>query len=261
MSWWDYGHWITLRAERIPVSNPFQEGAVVSANYLLSQSESESESILSDIDDGSGVRYVILDWQIVSSGAKLHGPATFKEGVSVTDYQNYLLKQVPGGYELRHILHPSSYYHSQMVRLYHYHGSSITPAPVVIDWEGIPGLDSKYYKLSPTVSENSSGNLFTFFDTMEEAQNFTQENPTSQIGGIGTFSTEPVPALKHYRLVYATPKAIQISPYYVHTTSSWVKIFERVPGATITGTAPPNTPISGVVAMHVPTTNSTFRYI
>ncbi|MCH2453385.1 MAG: oligosaccharyl transferase, archaeosortase A system-associated [Halobacteriales archaeon] len=259
MSWWDYGHWITLRAERIPVSNPFQEGAVVSANYLLSQSESESESILSTIDDGSGVRYIVLDWQIVSSGAKLHGPATFKEGVSVTNYQNYLIEPVPGGYGLRHILHPSSYYNSQMVRLYHYHGSSIAPTPLVIDWDTVPGLDPEYYKLSQT--RPGDPDMFPVFDTIEDAQSFTQDNPTSQIGGIGTFPTEPIPALKHYRLVYATPNAIQISPYYVHTTSSWVKIFERVPGATITGTAPPNTPISGAVAMHVPTTNSTFRYI
>ena len=261
MSWWDYGHWITLRAERIPVSNPFQEGAVVSANYLLSQSESESESVLSDLDEGSGVRYVVLDWQIVSSAAKLHGPATFKEEASVRDYQNYLLEQVSGGYQIRHILHPSSYYHSQMVRLYHYHGSSVMPTPVVINWESIPGLDSKYYKLSQVQGENSFGDMFTLFDTIEEAQSFTRENPTSQIGGIGTFSTEFIPALKHYRLVYATPNMIQITPYYVHTDSSWVKIFERVPGATITGTAPPNTPISGIVAMHVPTTNSIFHYV
>ena len=262
MSWWDYGHWITLRAERIPVSNPFQEGAVVSANYLLSQSESESEDVLSDLDEGSGVRYIALDWQMVSSGVKLHGPATFKEGVSVRDYQNYLFEEVPvssgGGYQLRHILHPSSYYNSQMVRLYHYHGSSIAPTPLVIDWDIVPGLDPEYYKLSQT--RPGDPDMFLVFETIEEAQSFTQENPTSQLGGIGTFSTESVPALEHYRLVYATPNVVQISPYYVHTPSSWVKIFERVPGATITGTAPPNTSISAIVAMHVPTTNSTFHY-
>ncbi|GAI14766.1 unnamed protein product, partial [marine sediment metagenome] len=31
MSWWDYGHWITRIAHRIPISNPFQQGASLSA--------------------------------------------------------------------------------------------------------------------------------------------------------------------------------------------------------------------------------------
>ncbi len=259
MSWWDYGHWMLLRAERIPVSNPFQENAAISANYLLAQSELESEQILSEIDEGSGVRYVAIDWQMVAPGAKLHGPATFKEGVSILDYQNYLFQEVSGEYQLAHLLHTPSYYNAQMVRLYHYHGSAISPAPVVIDWQPIPGFNPEHYRSHQKNEESST--IFSNFDTLDEARYFTQNNPTSQIGGIGTFSSEEIPALEHYRLVYATPDVVQISPYYVHTPSSWVKIFERVPGATIIGMAPPNTSISAMVAMHVPTTNSTFHYV
>ncbi len=256
MSWWDYGHWITLRAERIPVANPFQEGAVIAANYLLSQNELESEEILETINEGSGVRYVMLDWQIVSPGIKLYAPTIFKDGVSQSDFQQLLFQQTEQNiYSLYHLLHPSAYYKSQMVRLYHYHGSAINPLPIVIDWEPMPGFDPGYNKSEP-VGESS----FHSFSTIEEAEFFVENTPTSQIGGIGTFSTESISALEHYRLVYASPDVIQISPYYVHTDSSWVKIFERVPGAEITGITSPNSIVMAKVTMNVPTTASEFNY-
>lgn len=34
MSWWSYGHWITRVAHRIPISNPFQQGASEAAKFL-----------------------------------------------------------------------------------------------------------------------------------------------------------------------------------------------------------------------------------
>lgn len=49
LSWWDYGHWITKVSHRVPVANPFQQGAVDAANFFVDGTE---------ID---GVRYVIVD--------------------------------------------------------------------------------------------------------------------------------------------------------------------------------------------------------
>ncbi len=46
MSWWDYGHWITTTAERIPNANPFQEGPRPASAYLLAQSEERANLIL-----------------------------------------------------------------------------------------------------------------------------------------------------------------------------------------------------------------------
>jgi len=45
-SWWDYGHWITTRAERIPNANPFQQNAGEAADYLLAPSEEASREVL-----------------------------------------------------------------------------------------------------------------------------------------------------------------------------------------------------------------------
>ena len=61
MSWWDYGHWITTIAHRIPIANPFQQGAHVAAEYLISTNETEANKILNEL----GVKYVVTDYPIV----------------------------------------------------------------------------------------------------------------------------------------------------------------------------------------------------
>lgn len=53
LSWWDYGHWIIEVAHRVPVSNPFQQGAVEAAKFFVRDKE---------ID---GVKYVIVDQEMV----------------------------------------------------------------------------------------------------------------------------------------------------------------------------------------------------
>ncbi|SFS68496.1 oligosaccharyl transferase, archaeosortase A system-associated [Halostagnicola kamekurae] len=61
MSWWDYGHLITTQAERIPHSNPFQQNARSSAAYLTADSEERGEMILETISSDANV-----DWADVS---------------------------------------------------------------------------------------------------------------------------------------------------------------------------------------------------
>ncbi|MFB6362388.1 MAG: oligosaccharyl transferase, archaeosortase A system-associated, partial [Halobacteriales archaeon] len=46
MSWWDYGHWITYTAERIPNANPFQQGPAQASAYLLAENETRANLIL-----------------------------------------------------------------------------------------------------------------------------------------------------------------------------------------------------------------------
>ena len=61
MSWWDYGHVITWIAHRIPNANPFQAGAHIAAEYLISTDESKANEILDEL----GTRYVITDFMMV----------------------------------------------------------------------------------------------------------------------------------------------------------------------------------------------------
>ncbi|MBZ6494573.1 oligosaccharyl transferase, archaeosortase A system-associated [Natrinema longum] len=55
MSWWDYGHLITTQSERIPHSNPFQQNARSSSAYLTAGSEERAELILDGIAAGGSV--------------------------------------------------------------------------------------------------------------------------------------------------------------------------------------------------------------
>ncbi|QCS41780.1 oligosaccharyl transferase, archaeosortase A system-associated [Natrinema versiforme] len=55
MSWWDYGHLITTQGERIPHSNPFQQNARSSSAFLTAESEERAELILDAIAAGESV--------------------------------------------------------------------------------------------------------------------------------------------------------------------------------------------------------------
>ncbi|OIB56006.1 oligosaccharyl transferase, archaeosortase A system-associated [Natrialba sp. SSL1] len=55
MSWWDYGHLITTQSERIPHSNPFQQNARSSSAFLTAESEERAELILDAIATGESV--------------------------------------------------------------------------------------------------------------------------------------------------------------------------------------------------------------
>ena len=69
MSWWDYGHMITWIAHRIPNANPFQAGAHIAAEYLISTDEDTANDILDEL----GARYVITDFMMVDwMGAPPH---------------------------------------------------------------------------------------------------------------------------------------------------------------------------------------------
>ncbi len=65
MSWWDYGHWITRIAHRIPVANPFQQGiggpyqedTPGACTFFIAKNETEANKIADALD----VRYVVTD--------------------------------------------------------------------------------------------------------------------------------------------------------------------------------------------------------
>ncbi|WP_323191292.1 oligosaccharyl transferase, archaeosortase A system-associated [Halostella sp. PRR32] len=46
MSWWDYGHWITVQGERIPNANPFQQGPRPASEFLQTTNETRAELVL-----------------------------------------------------------------------------------------------------------------------------------------------------------------------------------------------------------------------
>src|SRR5699024_4834526 len=145
------------------------------------------------------------------------------------------------------------YYESMISRLYNFHGSAAEVKPVVFDYENPQYDDNGSLALATLPTGNETA--VRQFQNMSAAKEFVEQDGSARIGGIGPYPEERVPALEHYRLVHATERTIQ-RQLPGPTSSNWVKTFERVPGARVTGTGPANTTVTANVEMKLPGTAS-----
>ncbi|SDG22230.1 dolichyl-diphosphooligosaccharide--protein glycosyltransferase [Halorubrum xinjiangense] len=288
-SWWDYGHWITTRAERIPNANPFQQNAGEAADYLLAPSEEEAAEVLaSQSTEGNDTRYVMVDWQMASPNSKFNAPVTFYSGNETTrDFNELLYQRVEGQNGQSGGLRPAlqtrtqRYHESQMIRLYQHYGSAVEPEPVVLDWEPQTAQTQSGDQIEIKVLP-SEGQPIQRFDNLSAAESYVEEDGSAQVGGVMGVPSERVDALEHYRLVHAT-EAPGRSPYAQQAqilaqqlgvdlqatfgeslfgafSDDFVKTFERVPGATVEGSgAEPGQEVEATVEMEKPN-GQTFEY-
>jgi dolichyl-diphosphooligosaccharide--protein glycosyltransferase len=279
MSWWDYGHFITTRGERIPNANPFQQGATDSAQFLLATNETAANDmrVIEGADDGEGTRYVMLDWKLAEPALLVRqGGVTAlsnKFGAPVTFYRNSNVPDPNAANPERDVIVSAqsralgvslsqAHFQSMRNRLYNHHGSAIP----VQQRQGVPvvSFDRELTNQAGDTIGYRSPRLF-FNDTVEEARQFAAENQPAQVGGVEfypgvigqssvQYPRERVPALEHYRLVHATEQRSPLGEPYLKT-------FERVPGATVEGSgAPAGATVTAQVVMRVPTTNESFLY-
>ncbi|EMA10199.1 dolichyl-diphosphooligosaccharide--protein glycosyltransferase [Haloarcula vallismortis] len=275
LSWWDYGHWITTRAERVPNANPFQQGTETVAPFLIAQNETQANDILDNTDeDDAKTRYVAVDWKMAETngnilgnrGGKFFAPPAFVDGVQASDYYSRLYIQSQSGGVRQVTFQQQAYYETMVTRLYRFHGSAAEPQPIVVDWENKQTERGGQYRGAPTNEQEPEGQqpgrVIREFESVEQARQYTENDATSQLGGYGGAPSERVPAMEHYRLVGSS----ETGPYEVYGLqslrqhSAWTKIFERVPGATIEGTGPANATVRTAVQMRNPATNKTFIY-
>jgi len=269
MSWWDYGHFITTRAERIPNANPFQQGSDTAAKYLLAQNETAANNVLeANEEDDAKTRYVAVDWKMAETntqrGGKFFAPPAFVEGEQRSDYYSNLFLNVNSQRPVQQVtFQRQAYYDTTVARLYHFHGSAAEPQPIVVDWENKQTQQGNQFRGAPTNEQEpegqQQGRVIRTFETTQQARQYVENDPTSQLGGYGPNPSERVPAMEHYRLVGSSEReAFPNSPAY--DSSAWTKIFERVPGATIEGTGPENATVQAAVRMRNHKTNNTFVY-
>lgn len=62
LTWWDYGHWITRIGQRVPLASPALQTADNIGAFFVAQNPGDAE----DAIDGLGVRYVVIDGQIMT---------------------------------------------------------------------------------------------------------------------------------------------------------------------------------------------------
>jgi dolichyl-diphosphooligosaccharide--protein glycosyltransferase len=211
LSWWDYGHWITGEGERIPAANPFQQNVRPAADFLLAQNESGAMDILErDFDDheNAKTRYVMIDELMAETdtrvGGKFFAPADFHDDYNRSDFYRTL---VSGG-GVSGTVQTQNYYQSMLTRLYSYHGSSQAPQPMVVNWQGQVQVSDRGSGFISAPQNTTAEPVVQFAENMSAARDIVANDPSSQIGGLGPYPAERVPALEHFRLVHLDEVAL-----------------------------------------------------
>jgi len=213
MSWWDYGHWITYIAHRIPNSNPHQRGAGRVARFFTSQNENSASKILNRL----GSKYVIIDNKMAME-EKFYAMAIFA-GKNWSQFFGVYYQKTDGKLKPVMLYYPE-YYRSMCSRLYNFEGNAVIPVNstgVISYIERIDKKGTKYKKISD----------YKLFPTYEEAKTFLKTHPDYKIVGTNPFiSPVPLEKLKHYRLIHKSDSSLTKQG---GKKNSCVKIFEYIP--------------------------------
>jgi len=189
MSWWDYGHWITRIAHRIPISNPFQYGAPLAARYFIAQDEDSANQIMNDLD----ARYVIVDHKMPTT--KFHAMPAFADSAGDAFYETYHRPTEEGMLEPVRLYYPA-YYQSMVVRLYVFDGEAVAARdPTVVSYEERISKEGVKYK---RITNSQS------FPTYEAAADYLDslESGDCVLVSMDSFSSPvALEALEQYQLI------------------------------------------------------------
>jgi len=193
MSWWDYGHWITAIAQRIPNSNAFQDGASSAARFFTCLDEKSACEQL----DALGSKYVILDISMATS--TFNSITSWTESPRLIEY--YYQKSQSGKLERVAVYHPD-YYRSMCSRLYNFSGEAVIPdkTQVIKTAKRLDGKGNSFIEIIQAAT----------FKTFEEAQKYIQDNPEFVIVGTDPFvSPVPLQKLDHFNFVFGSETVIK----------------------------------------------------
>jgi dolichyl-diphosphooligosaccharide--protein glycosyltransferase len=213
----------------------------------------------------------MIDSQMANTNDKFAAPTVFNDAVSFGDFINTVVStQTRQPQRVR--IRTQRYYESQMTKLYSYHGSAVEPTPVVLD----PQRETLSTRDGGRTTIRTVGQGYQTIGTLERAKSYVAENPGAILGGIGSLPRERVDALENYRLIKShqstsgryirnvrrTQQLTNASSFRaLRNAPSWVKTFEKVPGATVEGSgAPPETEVKATVDMRIPSNGRTFSY-
>jgi len=224
MSWWDYGHWITYMAHRIPNANPHQAGASSAAEFFTAQDESSANEVL----DEHGSRYIIIDGLMalheIDPKARIYGHFYAMLDWAGKDRERFyeVYYQKEGGKLTPVTLYYPAYYQSMSSRLYIFGGEKWVPTHSTLVISYIEKTNTRGVKYKE-ISDRRN------FATYEEAEAFLELHGSSNYRMVGDnqlLSPVPLEKLEHYRLIYKSPGTMAVRG---NETISKVEIFEYIP--------------------------------
>ena len=232
LSWWDYGHWIQAIGKRPPVANPFQQAAPFAALWFTERDPAAAERALDEwVGDEGPVRYVFIDDEMATGkyGA-ITVWANTNNGSRAQWAGGQYMEPRPydaGGRQLTFVATGPEYRESMMARLYDADADGLRNYRLV--WE--------YAQYSPI---GSIGRV-------------NQDGPNCLHDIIPSrgcpFNVEFQEVLQ-YREGTAVPLGDDYYAYDLKPVSR-LKLFERVEGARLTGTAVPGAQVAAVVDLQV----------
>ncbi len=230
LSWWDYGHWITYLAKRIPITTPFQNNVPPVAQFLVATDEKSADTLANKI----GAKYVIIDYEMINS--KYPSLPLWAYGQDARDkYQKYYYQQSknnPNQYDPVLTLKPD-FFTSMVSRLYIFDGTETNSTGGSLVQYGEMQTGSQKV---PAISR-----INTLTPEQAEKAAVSPLSPGTDLVSIQyTHPITNVPALTHYRLVYESP-TITASDDLAEMHN--VKIFEKVSGYQINGTGTLELPV------------------
>lgn len=250
MSWWDYGHLIETNGHRMPNANPFQQGigsvatnTAGSSPFFIAQNESIAEKVAANLDTNkspyTNVKYAMIDIQMASYNEKFHAMASWS-GISPSKYYGAFY-QLQGDIAKPIFSLRAPYFQTMSSRLYYFDGSE-TPVgqSFAIKYKLMEQDGSTFSVITdPPLISSSYAELQSYVKQAESegyrAEILGNSAPSSMTSAV------PLEALQHYRLIHESENTV------TYSGQKFVKIFEHVPGAVVTGTAGQGAKVSASV--------------
>jgi len=234
MSWWDYGHWITVEGERPAVANPFQQGARTASGFFLAQSEERANLLLDAL------------------------PASQDTDERIAEMENDELREVANSASAQEESEDTRYVviDDQMA------GEKFG---AIRQWTSPPGVDGQIDVQSEQFRDSMLSELYfqdanglSHYRLVHENEEFSAVGFLPGRGNRLTWRTTG-PIATGFNESFQTGLAIQQQGYENIDMESTVKTYERVDGATLTGDAEPNQTVVAAVELET-NANRPFLY-
>jgi len=260
MSWWDYGHWITVRGERIPHANPFQAGARTASRYFLYENETKANLLLealpslsartgnidsytaedyrelideqTDQQRAEDTRYVTIDYQMATRkfGAITRWSGPSQDTYFTTANDEYTYQSQNG--TTQYTTFSDKYEETMLSQLY---------------WDNAQGLE--HYRLVHSSREQRIVATYSRIDPntgRPGGQTFLND-----LGAVGSNRS-----IQNLFLLRSSQQFV----LHERRVATSVKTFERVEGADVTGSAPAGSNVTVSLTLNNTQTGSNFTY-